>query len=214
MGEMTNICAPGPVGTTRPGARFAASRQICRRPGTPLSLRAPSTRDALAASENSSRRTFLRKKRAMMMAIARKPSRIAYSVVVWPSSRSRSSAGKPAAEPTDASGCRSFGSSSSGQKGHVPRAPRWAELVSPKTVRPCSDGSSLADQCTPGGEKAPVSRDILVRYGLVQTACGLRSRRTRTSPVEGEGGRHIEHSLVRQPRHRVGRSATKLIPPR
>ena len=27
----------------------------------------------------------------MMMAIARKPSRIAYSVVVWPSSRSRSS---------------------------------------------------------------------------------------------------------------------------
>ncbi len=48
-------------------------------------------RDALAASENSSRRTFLRKKSAMMMAIARKPSRIAYSVVVWPSSRSRSS---------------------------------------------------------------------------------------------------------------------------
>ena len=36
-------------------------------------------------------RTSLRKNSAMMMAIARKPSRIAYSVVVWPSSRSRSS---------------------------------------------------------------------------------------------------------------------------
>jgi hypothetical protein len=45
----------------------------------------------LAALENRPRRTFLRKKSAMMMAIARKPSRIAYSVVVWPSSRSRSS---------------------------------------------------------------------------------------------------------------------------
>src|SRR4026209_1980704 len=40
-----------------------------------------------AAAENRLRSTVLRKNSAMMMAIARKPSRIAYSVVVWPSTR-------------------------------------------------------------------------------------------------------------------------------
>ena len=42
-------------------------------------------------------------------------------------------------------------------------------------------------ECTSGCEKAPVSRDVRVRYGLMKTACGLRSRRTRTSPARGPG---------------------------
>src|SRR4249920_3280072 len=64
------------------GATLQASPSSAQPSGAPETL--------LAAFENSSRSTFLRKKSAMMMAIARKPSRIAYSVVVWPSSRSRS----------------------------------------------------------------------------------------------------------------------------
>src|SRR6476659_5344141 len=64
-------------------ARRCLFLRLSQLPGAPDTL--------LAAFENRPRRTFLRKKSAMMMAIARKPSRIAYSVVVWPSSRSRSS---------------------------------------------------------------------------------------------------------------------------
>src|SRR5215813_2548494 len=76
-------------GVSTQGEGPSGSPALCLRPVRPYGPGALET--LLAAFEKRPRRTFLRKKSAMMMAIARKPSRIAYSVVVWPSSRSRSS---------------------------------------------------------------------------------------------------------------------------
>src|SRR5262245_34835830 len=86
--SQNDVCADPVEGVTGPAHTFAEA--VVRRPA-PVPYGPGAFETLLAAFEKRPRRTFLRKKSAMMMAIARKPSRIAYSVVVWPSSRSRSS---------------------------------------------------------------------------------------------------------------------------
>ncbi len=87
-----DVCADPVEGVTGPAHTFCRGRpcQTAADSGARSSRRARSRRCSPHPRTGCEGRSC-RKKSATMMAIARKPSRIAYSVVVWPSSRSRSS---------------------------------------------------------------------------------------------------------------------------